>query len=424
MSVPLEVFCCYAREDQPMLTQLKKHLAPLERQGQIVIWSDTNLNAGVEWEHTLHQHLERADIILLLISPDFIASDYCYSTEMGRAITRHHEGAAVVIPILLRATFWHNAPFARLQMVPTNARPVTSWPDHDDGFHDITLQVNQVVSERHQRIAPRPPVPPTGAAHTPGPHKAQARQVFVSSPPQQAPSPLHPSTSAAAGVAPAASAQAYNPAADYNQLLQVHKPKKAAEIVKFRQLQAMRESMLTQYPWNTVVSTVHLGSIPVDWSVYFYNPWIEIGLWSGGILAVLCFIVLEIALQWSNVGMIIFLVVLGGVGIAGLALYLLPEFSKLQNKDFVVLLPRGFIKGTKGEASDVIDYAMIQDLRGERGSVIVTLPETPRFTKRVKSKYPKVVLYTPHFAFTHFTGKADLIRQIEHDYLRWKRGVL
>lgn len=98
MTVPLEVFCCYAREDQEMLEHLKKHLMPLQRSGQITIWSDTNLNAGVEWEKELHQHLENADIILLLISPDFMASDYCYSTEMKRAIERHDQGRAHVIP--------------------------------------------------------------------------------------------------------------------------------------------------------------------------------------------------------------------------------------------------------------------------------------------------------------------------------------
>src|SRR5712692_10039113 len=154
MSAPLEVFCCYAREDQEMLTYLRKHLAPLERQGQITIWSDTNLNAGVEWEKELHQHLESADIVLLLISPDFMASDYCYSTEMARAIARHNEGSAQVIPILLRATFWQNAPFAKLQIIPTNAKPITSWPDRDDAFHDVTIQVNQVVSKLQTRRAP------------------------------------------------------------------------------------------------------------------------------------------------------------------------------------------------------------------------------------------------------------------------------
>ena len=98
MAAPLEVFCCYAREDQEMLEHLKKHLMPLQRSGQITIWIDTNLNAGAEWEKELHQHLESADIILLLISPDFMTSDYCYSTEMKRALERHDQGSAVVIP--------------------------------------------------------------------------------------------------------------------------------------------------------------------------------------------------------------------------------------------------------------------------------------------------------------------------------------
>src|SRR5258706_11817633 len=117
MVVPLEVFCCYAREDQEMLEHLKKHLMPLQRGGQIKIWSDTNLNAGAEWEKELHQHLESADLILLLISSDFMNSDYCYSTEMKRAIERHDQGSAQVIPILLRPIHWESAPFAKLQMI-------------------------------------------------------------------------------------------------------------------------------------------------------------------------------------------------------------------------------------------------------------------------------------------------------------------
>src|ERR1700730_6132051 len=91
MSDPLEVFCCYAREDQEMMALLKKYLTPLLKLGQITMWSDTNLNEGVEWEKELHQHLESADLILLLISPDFLASNYCYSIEMRRAIERHEQ---------------------------------------------------------------------------------------------------------------------------------------------------------------------------------------------------------------------------------------------------------------------------------------------------------------------------------------------
>lgn len=146
-SKPLELFCCYARKDRDMLEQLKNHLTYLERQDLITIWSDININAGEEWEREIHQHLESADIFLLLISSDFMGSDYCYSTEMGRAIERHDQGSAQIIPILLRPTFYQNAPFARFQMVPTNAEPVTMWPNLDNAFHDITRYIDQVVAE-------------------------------------------------------------------------------------------------------------------------------------------------------------------------------------------------------------------------------------------------------------------------------------
>ncbi len=147
MATPLEVFCCYAREDQALLLRLKKTLMLLQRQGLITIWSDIDIDAGTVWEQEIKKHLDSAHIILLLISPDFIASDYCYSIEMKRALDRHNQGSAQVIPILLRPTFCRNAPFAMLQMLPQNARPVTSRSDVDEAFNDIVEFIHQIVSE-------------------------------------------------------------------------------------------------------------------------------------------------------------------------------------------------------------------------------------------------------------------------------------
>ncbi len=147
MSTPLKVFCCSAHEDQEMLEHLKRHLMPLQRRSQITIWSDANLTAGVEWEKELHQHLESADMILLLLSPDFMASDHCYSTVMGRAIVRHNDGSAQVIPLLLRPVHWDDAPFAQLQVIPTNAEPVTKWVNRDDAFHDTVKHINRVITD-------------------------------------------------------------------------------------------------------------------------------------------------------------------------------------------------------------------------------------------------------------------------------------
>src|SRR5258708_7260058 len=98
----IEIFCCYAREDQELLLKFRKQLKPLERQGIVTIWSDIDIDGGMEWEKEIKKHLNSAQIILLFISPDFIQSDYCYSTEMSRAMERHEYGEAHVIPIILR----------------------------------------------------------------------------------------------------------------------------------------------------------------------------------------------------------------------------------------------------------------------------------------------------------------------------------
>src|SRR5438105_3937697 len=147
MTSTIEIFCCYARKDQSLLQSLKTHLMPLQWQGLITIWSDTDINAGMEWEEEIKKHLDTAQIILLLISPDFMASEYCYSKEMQRAMQRHELGEAYVIPILLRPTYWKGAPFEKLQLLPTNAKPVIdqSWHTQDNELYDVAEHISTVV---------------------------------------------------------------------------------------------------------------------------------------------------------------------------------------------------------------------------------------------------------------------------------------
>src|SRR5258706_2353657 len=111
----VEIFCCYADKDQSLLNELQIHLIPLKRLGLITIWADTDIDAGIEWEKAVEKHLDTAQIILLLISPEFMASEYCYSVEMKRAMERHECGKARVIPIILRYTSWQLAPFGKLK---------------------------------------------------------------------------------------------------------------------------------------------------------------------------------------------------------------------------------------------------------------------------------------------------------------------
>src|SRR5437868_394570 len=117
MASPLEIFCCYARKDQQFLNDLKDHLMSLERQGLITVWADTDINAGSEWEKEIEKHLNTAQIILLLVSPAFMNSDYCYSKEMKQALERHKQGEARVIPIILRPVYWQGV-LGHLQALP------------------------------------------------------------------------------------------------------------------------------------------------------------------------------------------------------------------------------------------------------------------------------------------------------------------
>ncbi len=106
MDQKIEIFCCYAREDQNILARLKVFLKPLKNQGLISdIWSDTDINPGTDWEKEIHKHLHIAQIILLLISPDFMALDYCNSIELVVAMERHEKKQARVIPIILHPTY-------------------------------------------------------------------------------------------------------------------------------------------------------------------------------------------------------------------------------------------------------------------------------------------------------------------------------
>src|SRR6516225_9388714 len=124
MERPLQVFCCYASEDQPSLLMLKKHLKPIQYEGLITFQADIDISPGENREQKISQYLKTAQIILLLISSDFIDSNYCHSKDLILAMERHYKGDACVIPIILRPTLWYGLPFEKLQMLPTNAEPI------------------------------------------------------------------------------------------------------------------------------------------------------------------------------------------------------------------------------------------------------------------------------------------------------------
>jgi len=148
---PITLFYSYAHADEDLRRELEKHLAVLRRGGLIAEWHDRMIDAGDDWKGEIDRNLTTADIVLLLVSADFIASDYCWGEEMTKALERHERGDAQVIPIILRYCRWESTPLARLQAVPKNAKPITAWLDRDEALYDVVAAIERSVEKARQK---------------------------------------------------------------------------------------------------------------------------------------------------------------------------------------------------------------------------------------------------------------------------------
>ncbi|MFM7712571.1 MAG: TIR domain-containing protein, partial [Microcystis sp.] len=146
-ATPLDVFISYSHRDEKLRETLGLHLASLQRQEVIKSWHDRKISAGTEWKQAIDENLNSAEIILLLISENFIASDYCYDIEMERAIARHDAGEARVIPIILKPVNWSGAPFRKLQALPKDGKAVTTWNNRGEAFLNIAEGIRQAAKE-------------------------------------------------------------------------------------------------------------------------------------------------------------------------------------------------------------------------------------------------------------------------------------
>lgn len=144
---PVEVFLSYSHQDERMRTRLDTHLSLLKRQHFILSWHDRKITAGSEWKGQIDQHINSADVILLLVTADFLASDYCYDIEMKRALARHDAGEARVIPIILRPCDWTSADFGKLQALPRDGKPISSWTTQDHAFSEVARGLRRAIAE-------------------------------------------------------------------------------------------------------------------------------------------------------------------------------------------------------------------------------------------------------------------------------------
>lgn len=151
------LFFSYSHTDEQLRDELGKHLSMLRREGTIESWHDRRIVPGQQLDHAIDRHLQAASIILLLVSSDFLASDYCYDVEVRRAMERHERGDATVIPVILRPCDWRAAPFGRLLALPRDGKPVTLWPNQDEAFLSVVAGIRVAVAAR--RVPPAVPDP-------------------------------------------------------------------------------------------------------------------------------------------------------------------------------------------------------------------------------------------------------------------------
>jgi TIR domain-containing protein len=142
----LQVFISYSHKDKELRGELDNHLSTLKRNNVITTWHDVMIEPGTNWKDSIAGHLDKSQVVLPLISSDFIASDYCYCEEMSRAYARADAGDAQVIPVLLRPVDYEGAPFAKYQALPEGGKPVTLWSNRDEAFTNIAVGIRKAVN--------------------------------------------------------------------------------------------------------------------------------------------------------------------------------------------------------------------------------------------------------------------------------------
>ena len=144
----MKAFISYSHRDDWALDRLHTHLAMLRREGSIVEWYDREILAGGDLDQEISKQLETCDLFLPLVSPDFIASDYCYEREMTRALERHDAGLVRVVPIIVEPCDWKASPLKRLKALPRDGKPVTEWTNQNNAFMDIVTELRRILTEK------------------------------------------------------------------------------------------------------------------------------------------------------------------------------------------------------------------------------------------------------------------------------------
>ncbi|HEY4677233.1 MAG TPA: tetratricopeptide repeat protein [Candidatus Angelobacter sp.] len=143
--VPAQLFFSYSHKDKVLRDQLETHLSTLKRENRISAWHDRRITAGTEWKGQIDERLKSSSIILLLVTANFLASDYCNDVELRYAMEQHQQGKASVIPVILRPCDWKTTIFAKLQALPTDGKPVIDWKTRDAAFLNVVEGIRKAL---------------------------------------------------------------------------------------------------------------------------------------------------------------------------------------------------------------------------------------------------------------------------------------
>jgi len=147
MPMPWKIFYSYSHKDAEFRDRLGIYLTPLKQQNKISEWHDRKIEPGADWEKEISAELDAAHLILLLVSEDFLASEYCFGVEIERALARLKRGEVKVIPILLKPCLWEESRFSQLNIIPRDAKPIISWASREDAFADVANEIKKLISE-------------------------------------------------------------------------------------------------------------------------------------------------------------------------------------------------------------------------------------------------------------------------------------
>jgi hypothetical protein len=147
----IKIFLSYSHKDEADKDRLVTHLTLMKRQGLIAPWDDRQILPAEEWEPSIQKYLDEAELILLLISADFLASDFCWDRELQRAMERHDRGDAKVVPVFIQPCDWKGAPFGKLQGVPKDAVPICDFKTPAHGFTEAAKTIRRLVEALQQQ---------------------------------------------------------------------------------------------------------------------------------------------------------------------------------------------------------------------------------------------------------------------------------